>query len=128
MSFMTGCHVHRNPGGWDNTSYLSRDVATWVHAVRAVGYDCVLAGKQHFPDPTQLHGFREQLAFDLHASQAHGQADWLRGVPVAPEPWPGVAQAGSGWTRELDIDDVVTQAAVRYITLMAGSDRPRQPH
>ena len=61
MSFMTGRHVHRNPGGWDNTSHLSRDVATWAHAVRAVGYDCVLAGKQHFPDPQYLHGFRAQL-------------------------------------------------------------------
>ena len=39
MSFMTGRHVHRNPGGWDNTSHLSRDVATWAHAVRAVGYE-----------------------------------------------------------------------------------------
>ena len=124
MSFMTGRHVHRNPGGWDNTSHLSRDVATWAHAVRAVGYDCVLAGKQHFPDPQYLHGFRAQLAFDLHASQTHGQADWSRGVPVAAQPWPGVTQAGPGRTRELDVDDGVTQAAVRYITEMRGEDRP----
>jgi choline-sulfatase len=124
MSFMTGRHVHRNPGGWDNTSHLSRDVATWTHAVRAVGYDCVLAGKQHFPDPQYLHGFRAQLAFDLHASQTHGQADWSRGVPVAAQPWPGVTQAGPGRTRELDVDDGVTQAAVRYITEMRGEDRP----
>jgi choline-sulfatase len=124
MSFMTGRHVHRNPGGWDNTSHLSPDVATWAHAVRAAGYDCVLAGKQHFPDPAQLHGFREQLAFDLHAAQAHGQADWSRGVPVAAQPWPGVAQAGPGRTRELDVDDEVTQAAVRYITEMGNEGRP----
>lgn len=124
MSFMTGRHVHRNPGGWDNSSHLSTDAATWAHAVRAAGYDCVLAGKQHFTDPDDLHGFRAQLAFDLHAASPHGQADWSHGVSSAPHPWPGVAEAGPGRTRELDVDDGVTAAAVRYITEAAASGRP----
>ena len=128
MSFMTGRHVHRNPGGWDNTSHLSLDAATWAHALRAVGYDCVLAGKQHFPDPGQLHGFREQIAFDLHGSQSHGQADWSQGVPISPHPWPGVAQAGPGRTRELDVDDGVTEASVRYITEASRSEQPWAMH
>ena len=66
MSFMTGRYVHRI-GAYDNGSPLPSDTVTWAHALRAVGYEAVLCGKQHFCGPDQLHGFERQLARDLHA-------------------------------------------------------------
>ena len=66
MSFMTGRYIHQI-GAFDNASPLASDTVTWAHMLRAVGYDVVLSGKQHFCGPDQLHGFREQLARDLHA-------------------------------------------------------------
>jgi choline-sulfatase len=114
MAFMTGRFPHHN-GAYDNASALAPDAVTWAHLLRASGYDAVLAGKQHFVGPDQRHGFRAQIAFDLHASGAHGIFDWEQGTPPAPRPWPGVAQAGPGTTREIEVDDGVEAAALAYL-------------
>jgi choline-sulfatase len=123
MSFMTGRYPHHN-GAYDNATALSSDAVTWAHLLRASGYDAVLCGKQHFVGPDQLHGFRTQLATDLHASNAHGIFDWERGTPAAPRPWPGVAQAGPGTTREIEVDDAVEAAALAYLRDPARRERP----
>lgn len=114
MSFMTGRYPHHN-GAYDNATALSSDAVTWAHLLRAAGYDAALSGKQHFIGPDQLHGFQSQLAFDLHASNHHGVFDWEKGTPPAARPWPGVAQAGPGITREIEVDDAVEAAALAYI-------------
>ncbi|MDQ3700850.1 MAG: sulfatase-like hydrolase/transferase [Chloroflexota bacterium] len=124
MSFMTGRYVHRNQGGWDNASALSGDAATWAHRLRTVGYDAVLCGKQHFIGPDQLHGFRAQLARDLHAEHDIGFPDWRRGAPVAQTPWLGVAQAGPGTTTSTETDDAVEAAALAYLRDPARAERP----
>ncbi|HEU5317723.1 MAG TPA: choline-sulfatase [Chloroflexota bacterium] len=123
MSFMTGRYPHHN-GAYDNTTALSSDAVTWAHLLRAVGYDAALSGKQHFIGPDQLHGFQAQLAFDLHASNHHGVFDWEKGTPRAARPWPGVAQAGPGTTREIEVDDAVEEAALAYIKDPARKERP----
>jgi choline-sulfatase len=123
MSFMTGRYVH-HIGAWDNTSALSSDTVTWAHLVRAAGYDAVLAGKQHFVGPDQLHGFRAQLARDLHAEHDHPIFDWSEGTRVAPQPWPALAKAGPGTTIEIEVDDQVEAAALAYLRDAA---RRRQP-
>ena len=66
MSFMTGRYIHRI-GTYDNGFPMSSDAVTWAHRLRNIGYDVVISGKQHFCGPDQLHGFRTQLARDLHA-------------------------------------------------------------
>ena len=114
MSFMTGTYPHHN-GAWDNTTALDTDAPTWAHLLRAAGYDAVLSGKQHFIGPDQLHGFRAQLARDLHAERTHGQADWSEGVRPAPRAWPGLEQARPGTSEEIEVDDLVEQAALDYI-------------
>ena len=123
MSFMTGRYPHHN-GAYDNATALSSDAVTWAHELRAVGYDAALAGKQHFIGPDQLHGFQAQLAFDLHASNQHGIFDWEKGTPPSARPWPGVAQAGPGTTREIEVDDAVEAAALAYIREPARKERP----
>ena len=124
MSFMTGRYVHHNPGGWDNSSALSSNAITWAHRLRTAGYDAVLAGKQHFIGPNQLHGFRAQLARDLHAEHHHPTFDWADGTRVAPQPWPGLAQAGPGTTTEIEVDDQAEAAALAYITDPARKQQP----
>ena len=42
MSFMTGRHVHRNPGGWDNTSHLSLDAAPHLLQLKGARRRCSL--------------------------------------------------------------------------------------
>jgi len=114
MSFMTGRYVH-HIGAWDNTTSLPSDVVTWAHLVRAAGYDAVLAGKQHFVGPDQLHGFRAQLARDLHGEHFHPIFDWADGTPPAPHPWPGLYRAGPGTSPVIEMDDQTEAAALAYL-------------
>ena len=120
MSFMTGHYVH-HIGTWDNASPLASDAITWAHLLRVAGYDVVLDGKQHFCGPDQLHGFRTQLARDLHAELwtkdgvPHGAADWARGTPPAARPWGALGKAGPGTTLEIEVDDRVQAKALAYL-------------
>lgn len=122
-SFMTGRYPHHT-GAWDNATPLASDAVTWAHLLRAAGYDVVLAGKQHFIGPDQLHGFRAQLARDLHAEHAHAIYAWAEGMRVAPQPWPGLAQAGPGTTVEIETDDAVEDAALAYLRDPARKAQP----
>lgn len=123
MSFMTGRYVHEI-GTWDNASPLASDIPTWAHRLRAEGYDVVLSGKQHFVGPDPLHGFRAQLARDLHAEHAHPIFDWSDGIATAPNPWPSIAAAGPGTTREIEVDDQAEAAALAYLRDPARHSQP----
>lgn len=114
MSFMTGRYIH-NIGAWDNAAPLRPDAITWAHILRDAGYDVVLSGKQHFGGLDQLHGFRTQLARDLHAERKHGLTDWENGTPQAARPWQGPAQAGPGTTEEIKVDDLAEEQALKYL-------------
>ena len=123
MSFLTGRYVHHN-GAWDNSAPLATDSVTWPHLLRVEGYDVVLSGKQHFVGPDKLHGFRAQLARDLHAENAHPTFDWTDGTPPAPLPWPTLSEAGPGETLEIEIDDEVEDEAITYLRDPARGERP----
>jgi len=123
MSFMTGRYIH-HIGAWDNAAPLPSDTATWAHLLRAVGYDVVLSGKQHFCGQDQLHGFRAQLARDLHAEWYHGLIDWEKGTPPAARPWQGLYHAGPGTTEEIKVDDLVEAQALAYLRDPARKDQP----
>ena len=123
MSFMTGRYVH-HIGVWDNASPLASDTVTWAHLLRKVGYDVVLCGKQHFCGQDQRHGFRTQLARDLHAEWLHGLIDWEKGTPPAKRPWQGPQQAGPGTTEEIEVDDFVESQALAYLRDPARQDQP----
>jgi choline-sulfatase len=123
MSFLTGRYASEI-GVWDNASPLASDIPTWPHLLRAAGYDVVLAGKQHFVGTDKLHGFRAQLAADLHSEHTHPIFDWADGTPKAANPWPSLSQAGPGETREIAADDQAESAALAYLR---DPDRHRQP-
>jgi choline-sulfatase len=84
FSFMTGRYVH-HLGTWDNSTPQPSDAVTWAHRLRARGYDAVLSGKMHFLGPDQTHGFRAQLAVDIHAAQRHPIFAWQEADgPIRP--------------------------------------------
>ncbi len=123
MSFMTGKYIHKI-GAWDNAAPLRPDAVTWAHLLRDAGYDVVLSGKQHFGGLDQLHGFRKQLARDLHAENKHGLTDWENGTPAAARPWGGPAQAGPGTTEEIRVDDLAEAEAIEYLRDPERKDQP----
>ena len=123
MSFMTGRYIH-HIDTWDNATPLASDAVTWAHLLRTVGYDVVLSGKQHFCGKDQLHGFRAQLARDLHAERSHGVIGWEKGTPPASRPWPGLQQAGPGTTEEIEVDDLVEAEALNYLRGAAHKNQP----
>ncbi len=120
MSMLTGRYAHRI-GSYDLASVLGSDVPTIAHALRAVGYDAVLAGKQHFVGPDQLHGFRTQLARDAHVGE-HPLRAWPDDQPGPT--WEHPLDAGPGETDLLRADDEVEEAASTYISAAAGHDDP----
>ncbi|RKU27323.1 choline-sulfatase [Candidatus Poribacteria bacterium] len=123
MSFMTGRYIHKI-GAWDNAAPLRPDAVTWAHHLRSAGYDVVLSGKQHFGGMDQLHGYRTQLARDLHAERQHGLTDWEKGTPPAARPWQGLAGAGPGTTKEIEIDDLAEVQAITYLRETHRKDQP----
>ena len=129
MSFMTGRFVHNN-GCYDNGSPMGSDTVTWAHRLRDAGYDVVISGKQHFCGLDQLHGFRTQLARDLHAEQwtrngiPRGAANWDRGIVPAEKPWGGVNEASPGTTTSIEVDDQVERAALEYIRDPSRKEQP----
>ena len=123
LSFMTGRYVSR-VAAWDNATPLAVDAMTWPYLLRSSGYDVALSGKMHLIGPDQLHGFRAQLATDLHAQTPHFVARWTQGLGTASEPWQGVVNAGPGVTREIETDDEVEAAGTQYLKQRARENQP----
>jgi choline-sulfatase len=84
----------------------------------------VLSGKQHFIGPDQLHGFRAQLARDLHAETPLEHYEWADGTPAAPAPWHHLDLAGPGRSTEIEVDDQVEEAAIHYVRDPERKNRP----
>lgn len=129
MSFMTGRYINRI-GAYDNGFPMSSGMVTWAHCLKNAGYDVVISGKQHFCGPDQLHGFRTQLARDLHAEGwtkngvPRGAPDWHAGIIDARQPWGGLEEAGPGTTTSIEVDDQVEEAAVAYLRDPARKAQP----
>ncbi|MBI2940233.1 MAG: sulfatase-like hydrolase/transferase [Chloroflexi bacterium] len=125
ISFMTGRYPHHLEA-WDNATPHRSDLVTWAHHLRPRGYDVVLSGKMHFLGPDPLHGFRAQLAFDLHATWRHPIYTWREADgPVMPaKDYREPAEAHGGMTEELEVDDRVEAAALAYLRDPARREQP----
>lgn len=123
ICFMTGQH-NWHCKGWDNATPMRSDAMTWPYLLRAQGYDVVLSGKMHLVGRDNLHGFRRQLAKDIHAHLRHPIYLWKDGIPRATRPWPGVYEAGPGRTVEIEADDQAEEAAVAYLKEAARKEQP----
>lgn len=66
---------------FDNGSEFRASVPTFVHYLRAVGYQTSLIGKMHFVGPDQLHGYEERLTADIYPSNFVWTENWDTIVP-----------------------------------------------
>jgi choline-sulfatase len=106
-------------GVYDNAAELRASEPTFVHALRAAGYDTCLSGKMHFVGPDQLHGFEQRLTSDVYPADLDWTPDWR--LPLAERlPWyhtmesvltPGECAA----SMQMDYDDEVAHRAVRKL-------------
>lgn len=122
MSLLTGRYAS-NIDAFDLASELRTDAVTYPHVLRAVGYDVVLAGKQHFAGPDQLHGFRAQLSRDMHAHE-HPLFAWPDDEPRDGSPWHHPLEADCGRSEVIDVDDATEAASIAYLRQNAKSDGP----
>ncbi|MEM7439825.1 MAG: choline-sulfatase [Pseudomonadota bacterium] len=115
-----------NIGAFDNAAELPASVPTYAHYLRAAGYHTALSGKMHFIGPDQHHGFEERLTPDLYPADFAWVPNWgdegkrdtndPRSVRIA-----GVCRH----SKQLDFDDLVTEAAVRHLYhRAAATDQP----
>ena len=97
-------------GAYDNAADFPSDVPTFVHALRAEGYETTLAGKMHFIGPDQLHGYENRLTSDIYPADYGWTPDWSE--PDRRPEWyhnmASVEQAGPTVVdNQLDYDDEV---------------------
>jgi choline-sulfatase len=110
-------------GVYDNAAELRASEPTFVHALRAAGYDTCLSGKMHFVGPDQLHGFEQRLTTDVYPADLDWTPDWR--APLTERlPWyhtmesvltPGECAA----SMQMDYDDEVAHRAVRKLRDLA---------
>ncbi len=123
MSMLTGQHPYRN-GVYINEHTLSSDVPTFAHALGLAGYETVLAGRMHFMNADQRHGFQSRLVGDICRCYAGGpQTDFSRTPGSASNGVKAVQQAHPGTSAVLEYDQAVTAAAVDYLAART-DDRP----
>ena len=126
-ALLTG-RLPSSTGVYDNASELRASEPTFVHALRAAGYDTCLSGKMHFVGPDQLHGFEQRLTSDIYPADLDWTPDWR--LPLTERlPWyhtmesvltPGECAA----SMQMDYDDEVAHRAVRKLRDIA-RDRAR---
>jgi choline-sulfatase len=126
-SLLTG-RLPSATGVYDNAAELRASEPTFVHALRAAGWDTCLSGKMHFVGPDQLHGFEQRLTTDVYPADLDWTPDWR--LPLTERlPWyhtmesvltPGECAA----SMQMDYDDEVAHRAVRKLRDLA-RDRSR---
>ncbi len=117
-------------GAYDNASEFASAIPTFVHYLRAAGYQTSLVGKMHFVGADQLHGFEERLTTDIYPADFGWTPNWLD--PDGRFDWwyhnldsvtfAGVADA----TNQLDYDDEVGFRTIRKLRDLArtADERP----
>ncbi|MDH3693039.1 MAG: choline-sulfatase [Gammaproteobacteria bacterium] len=114
-------------GAYDNAAEFPASIPTFVHYLRAMGYQTSLVGKMHYVGPDQLHGFEERLTTDIYPSDYIWTGDWSIDRPPYAADMRALTDAGI-CTRsvQMDYDDVVCHRAQQKIYDQARSadDRP----
>lgn len=139
MSLLTGRWPHKQ-SCWTLEDQLASDLPTYAHALGAVGYRTILAGRMHSIGPDQLHGFGERYSGDCSPNWlGAGRQDlgMLAGAqgPSAPDPGgreiPAVSitASGHGQSGYEIVDDVTTAEACAQLKKLgaeqaAGSTQP----
>jgi len=115
MSMLTGLHPYQNRV-WTNRHVLDSGIPTFAHALGAVGYRSVLAGRMHVRGPDQLHGYADRLVGDHmpnHLGGPRAEMGILTGTetPVRKT----LTTSGPGQVAYQLHDEEVTAAAVGFL-------------
>lgn len=123
MSMLTGQHPYQNQV-WTNRHILHSGIPTFAHALGAVGYRSVLAGRMHVRGPDQLHGYADRLVGDHMPNNLGGppgNMGILKGTetPVRKT----LATSGPGQVAYQLHDEEVAAAAVGYLDQIGREQR-----
>ncbi len=114
-------------GAYDNAAEFPASMPTFVHYLRAMGYQTSLVGKMHYVGPDQLHGYEERLTTDIYPSDFIWTGDWSIDRPPYAADMRALTDAGV-CTRsvQMDYDDMVCHRAQQKLYDLARSadDRP----
>ena len=115
MSMLTGQHPYQNQV-WTNQHILDSAIPTFAHALGAVGYRSVLAGRMHVRGPDQLHGYSDRLVGDHvpnHLGGQHAAMGILRGTetPIRKT----LQTSGPGQVAYQVHDEEKTAAAIDFL-------------
>lgn len=128
MSLLTGRWPHKQ-SCWTLEDQLASDLPTYVHALGAVGYRTILAGRMHSIGPDQLHGFSERYIGDCSPNwlgagrQDLGELAGTQG-PSAPSsdgtpvPAVSISKSGRGQSGYEVVDDATTEAACTRLKVL----------
>ncbi len=116
-------------GAYDNAAEFPASVPTFLHYLRALGYQTSLSGKHHFIGPDQLHGAEERLTSDIYPADFGWTPSWE--TPDEALSWHhnllSVVEAGPcRRDLQIDFDDETAYQSVRKLYDLARSadERP----
>ena len=128
-SFVTGLQPHKIRA-YDNSSVLPDDIPTFMHVLKANGYQTTLSGKMHFVGADQMHGFEERLTYEYCPADFSWTPDWR--VGECANPGTGVKRLRSSgerkWNSQLNYDSEVLNQALLKIrqTYTKNTYRPNE--
>jgi len=113
-------------GAYDNAAEFPASVPTFIHYLRAMGYQTSLVGKMHYVGPDQLHGFEERLTTDIYPADYIWTGDWSIDKPPYAADMRALTDAGV-CTRsvQMDFDDVVCHRTQQKLYDLARSSDNR---
>lgn len=113
-------------GAYDNGAEFPSSVPTFVHYLRAAGYQTCLSGKMHFVGADQLHGFEQRLTTDIYPADFNWTGDWTEKTPEFANDARSFSGAGvCARNVQMDYDDEVCHRARQKLFDLARSDDDR---
>ncbi len=113
-------------GAYDNGAEFASSTPTFVHYLRAAGYQTSLCGKMHFVGADQLHGFEQRLTTDIYPADFNWTGDWTETTPEFANDARSFSEAGVCIRNvQMDYDDEVCHRARQKLFDLARSDDNR---
>lgn len=110
-------------GAYDNAAEFKSSTPTFVHALRAAGYQTSLVGKMHFVGADQLHGYEERLTTEIYPADFSWIPNWEeQDTRLAFQDMSNVISAAPAIrTMQMDYDEEVAYKAEKKIHDLARS-------
>lgn len=128
MSMLTGQHPYQNQV-WTNQHILDSAIPTFAHALGAVGYRSVLAGRMHVRGPDQLHGYTDRLVGDHVPNYLGGRPAEMGVLKGTETPVRKTLEtSGPGQVAYQIRDEAITAAAIDFLNREGVKQRAAKTH